>query len=876
MICKNCSWRWKIESDDKNPQLCHKCGFDSETNKFDMKALETWKSENLPFIEEISNYSIIRTFNEDVDTDELVWHRDYEDRVVIVLSETDWKFQFDNQLPITLKEGSEIMIPKSSYHRVIKGNGSLVVEVLKTDFGNSDTYNVIVEGEKKKKKKDACYYKVKSRYDVWPSAYASGALVQCRKVGAKNWGKTDETVGLVEDKETLQNAALDKIKSVGGFDNLSDIDKLALLGGTNDIRLKSLNLENIFKENGGSFGKFNIKVRIKENGTQPIKHKFSQEFADKEGYLSPTINHSENGNSYVTVRFNEFSSNDKSFGGGTYVERPIFLKNMYPIDYDTILSSFSDYENKVNFQRSEFNADNPLEEKTDFSKENDKGLHGWFSRKGGGGSKGWVDCNTCKKDPDTGTNKCKPCGRKEGESRNKYPACRPTPSACKTKGKGESWGKKSESVAINEQPTNNTFYHGTNHEISRFVDDFVGGKEAHDQNGPGIYFTSSKANAMTYGQHLYTVELDLKKTVSTQEGKNISYKEAEFLIKKASDWKGTAQNWHENAIIGAKLAIKDFIEYNDSPFEQFLQIWIDFYRDNSVDFVRNMVRLGYDGVIIPGLNSMITNESDITHVVVYNTNAIKHVETEHIQNENTIKENSVLASMGDMAQTYKNQIDDEYHGLGSKITDSGGEFIVANAVIKSPEHGKPNECEQNVFNFIKKMESSDGSLPKIMDGEPFYHPVVGYAFVEDTFFPVEHWWVYDSDRKKHIDITPISNVKAYGGFVLLNGTKEILKNEKWFDVSFLKFGFVNKLIKGGAVTENQRSEPLKNKKYPKSVAYLKSLLNLTANRLAITRLNGWIARAKGSEMVNLSDRENTLLGLIKSGGITPNDFGSKN
>ena len=42
-------------------------------------------------------------------------------------------------------------------------------------------------------KKDACYSKVKSRYDVWPSAYASGALVKCRKVGAANWGtKTEE------------------------------------------------------------------------------------------------------------------------------------------------------------------------------------------------------------------------------------------------------------------------------------------------------------------------------------------------------------------------------------------------------------------------------------------------------------------------------------------------------------------------------------------------------------------------------------------------------------------------------------------------------------------------------------------------------------
>ena len=44
--------------------------------------------------------------------------------------------------------------------------------------------------KKKKKKRDACYYKVKSRYDVWPSAYASGALSKCRKVGADNWGNS--------------------------------------------------------------------------------------------------------------------------------------------------------------------------------------------------------------------------------------------------------------------------------------------------------------------------------------------------------------------------------------------------------------------------------------------------------------------------------------------------------------------------------------------------------------------------------------------------------------------------------------------------------------------------------------------------------------
>ena len=44
--------------------------------------------------------------------------------------------------------------------------------------------------KKPKGKKDACYHKVRARYEKWPSAYGSGALVQCREVGAKNWGKS--------------------------------------------------------------------------------------------------------------------------------------------------------------------------------------------------------------------------------------------------------------------------------------------------------------------------------------------------------------------------------------------------------------------------------------------------------------------------------------------------------------------------------------------------------------------------------------------------------------------------------------------------------------------------------------------------------------
>jgi len=66
----------------------------------------------------------------------------------------------------------------------------------------------------------------------------------------------------------------------------------------------------------------------------------------------------------------------------------------------------------------------------------DESLRKWFKRRGTPGKEGgWVDCNTCR------NGKCKPCGRKKGEKRAKYPSCRPTPAQCKTKGKGKKWGK---------------------------------------------------------------------------------------------------------------------------------------------------------------------------------------------------------------------------------------------------------------------------------------------------------------------------------------------------------------------------------------------------------------------------------------------------
>ena len=94
-------------------------------------------------------------------------------------------------------------------------------DLIETFINESDLWDskdaviqAITESDKKGKgsgTKDACYHKVKSRYSVWPSAYASGALVKCRKKGAKNWGNSSKKEGFSDWRSDIQlNEILEK------------------------------------------------------------------------------------------------------------------------------------------------------------------------------------------------------------------------------------------------------------------------------------------------------------------------------------------------------------------------------------------------------------------------------------------------------------------------------------------------------------------------------------------------------------------------------------------------------------------------------------------------------------------------------------------
>jgi len=85
----------------------------------------------LPFTENVTNGYNVRTFSSNLDENELKWHFDEEDRIVVCEHETDWQIQIDNELPEKIQKNKKYFIPEGEYHRVIKGCGDLTVKVKK-------------------------------------------------------------------------------------------------------------------------------------------------------------------------------------------------------------------------------------------------------------------------------------------------------------------------------------------------------------------------------------------------------------------------------------------------------------------------------------------------------------------------------------------------------------------------------------------------------------------------------------------------------------------------------------------------------------------------------------------------------------------------
>lgn len=161
-------------------------------------------------------------------------------------------------------------------------------------------------------------------------------------------------------------------------------------------------------------------------------------------------------------------------------------------------------------------------------------------------------------------------------------------------------------------------FHGTPNKINNFSDEFVGGAEANDQEGPGIYFTTIYEEAVKYANNgfVYEVILKPKKLVSNETSSNLDYltKTIVKLIQMAPNWKNVAKSFDE----GLDDMIAKYIYSSQSEKEAFVTLYNDIYKNNPIAYVRNMVKLGYDGVYLP-------TKDGGAHIVIYNPSLINVV-----------------------------------------------------------------------------------------------------------------------------------------------------------------------------------------------------------------------------------------------------------
>jgi len=263
--------------------------------------------------------------------------------------------------------------------------------------------------DEKEGKKDACYHKVKSRYKVWPSAYASGALVKCRKVGAKNWGNSK--------KENLEPDFLRKLveEELAKLAEKKSNPRIPRKKGQKAKSKKHSDLYTDEDPKGTIHGlKFATEADAKKSVTK-IKNS--------------SRSHAHKVQAAVAME-QRAKAAGKASAAAVYRKYINSVKKTEEIDRNHIRDLVEAEIDKIDEKR-----------KLTKKPSSETSLRDWFKRKGEkGGKSGWVDCNTCRKDKKTGRKKCSACGRSTGEKRSKYPKCRPTPAACGEKG---NYGKKS-------------------------------------------------------------------------------------------------------------------------------------------------------------------------------------------------------------------------------------------------------------------------------------------------------------------------------------------------------------------------------------------------------------------------------------------------
>jgi len=284
--------------------------------------------------------------------------------------------------------------------------------------------------EELKKEKDACYHKVRSRYKKWPSAYASGALVQCRKKGAANWGKSKKVKKesqwmkeLSEKKQELLESESSIDVTFPNYEHPPDKDELPeVIRIMEEQKIPKEEIEGLDKDNhqlmlnivGEKKSDWEDVIRDIDIHTIQLKMKYGRERPYE-----------------ITDKIDSVTTTDDtpSFPSGHATEAYALAKILAD-KYPDKKEELEKYADKVSLSRVQMGNHYPSDIEVgkkvghliaDAYLNNDV-KKSWQDML----VKDWVSCASCEDDK-KGT---EPCGRKDASKGTKR-RCRPTCSACK-------------------------------------------------------------------------------------------------------------------------------------------------------------------------------------------------------------------------------------------------------------------------------------------------------------------------------------------------------------------------------------------------------------------------------------------------------------
>jgi len=266
-------------------------------------------------------------------------------------------------------------------------------------------------------------------------------------------------------------------------------------------------------------------------------------------------------------------------------------------------------------------------------------------------------------------------------------------------------------------------YHGSDHEITKFSDEFVSGPNAKDAEGPGIYITNSKDNAAMWGKYTYELILSPRKFITNQKP---SSKANRIDMKKFLDMKGDedyANNWNPDIETDKLMAINEAIKYNSTEDEAWHSLRREQYNGVPQAFMRAMSKLGYDMMTLK--KDFDFKDVDTTyHYIVYNPEIIEIVGVERNSIEENAKkavrkvikeviEGKLLSSEKRMKAILRSkeayQILDDSKAPGTTWT-AGGCGILALALsehFSAPIWAVYNTTNKHVEHFVVKVENGN-------------------------------------------------------------------------------------------------------------------------------------------------------------------------